>query len=156
MVMKINFVCLGNICRSPMAEFFMKKIVADAGLTDKISVESSGCHATGYTQISSGTCIELAQNNIPFNPDRISKKFNRADYQNCDYIIAMDKYNFSDLQAMTGGDPDKKFFLMMEFAGEKRDVEDPYITDDYTATYKDISRACTALLKILTATLSKM
>ena len=147
--MKINFVCFGNICRSPMAEFIMKNLVEKVGLSDKIYVESSGCHATGYSQISSGTCFELSKNNIPFNPYRICKKFNSADYQSYDYIIAMDKGNFSDLKEMTGGDPANKIFLMMEFAGENRDVEDPYITDDYAKSYEDISRACIALLKRL-------
>lgn len=149
--MKINFVCYGNICRSPMAEFVMKNLVQKAGLSDKISVESSGCHATGYTQIASGTCFELTKNNVPVDVRRVSRKFTRADYQNCDYIIAMDSGNFLDLKDISGGDPDKKIFLMMEFAGEKRNVDDPYITDDYETAYKDISRACEFLLKRLTA-----
>lgn len=145
--MKINFVCFGNICRSPMAEYVMKNLVEKAGLSEKISVQSSGCHATGYSQISSGTCFELAKNNIPFDPYRISKKFTLQDYQSCDYIVAMDGGNFSDIKKITGGDPDNKVFLMLEFAGENRDVDDPYITDDYAKSYEDISRACAALLE---------
>ena len=153
--MKINFVCFGNICRSPMAEYVMKNLVEKAGLSDKISVESSGCHATGYSQISSGTCFELAKNNIPFDPYRISRKFEETDYKNCDYIVAMDKGNFADIKKITGDSSGKKIFLMLEFAGENRDVADPYITDDYETTYKDISRACTALLKRLAACLDR-
>lgn len=149
--MKINFVCLGNICRSPMAEYVMKNLVQKAGLSDKISVESSGCHATGYSEIHEGTCYELSKNNIPFNPRRTSKKFTAEDYQRCDYIIGMDKNNVQDIKKITGNDPDNKVFLMLEFAGENRDVEDPYLTDDYATTYKDISRACEFLLKRLAA-----
>lgn len=129
----------------------MKNLVEKAGLSDKISVASSGCHATGYTQISSGTCFELSKNNIPFDPYRISKKFTRADYKNFDYIVAMDSGNFADLKNICGGDKDNKIFMMMTFAGENRDVDDPYITDDYAKSYEDISRACTEFLKRLAA-----
>ncbi len=147
--MKINFVCFGNICRSPMAEYVMKNLVEKAGLSDKIFVESSGCHATGYSQISSGTCFELAKNNISFDPYRVSRKFEETDFKNCDYIIAMDGGNFADIKKITGKNSGNKIFLMMEFVGENRDVDDPYITDDYAKSYEDIYRACAALLRKL-------
>ena len=145
--MKINFVCMGNICRSPMAEYVMKDLVEKAGLSEKIFVQSSGCHATEFSQISSGTCYELTLHNIPVDPYRVSKKFTRADYKNCDMIIGMDAENIYDIKKIAGGDPDNKVFLMMSFCGENRDVDDPYYTDKYDVTYKDISRACAALLK---------
>ena len=147
--MKINFVCLGNICRSPMAEYVMKHLVTQAGLSDKISVESSGTDATEYSQIASGTCLELAKHNIPHDPYRISKRFTRAHYQNCDLIIGMDSQNIYSIKKIVGGDPDNKVYLMMEFVGENRDVDDPYYTDNYVVTYQDISRACRALLEKL-------
>ncbi|MBO4400864.1 MAG: low molecular weight phosphotyrosine protein phosphatase [Selenomonadaceae bacterium] len=145
-MLKINFVCFGNICRSPMAEYVMKNLVAQAGLSDKISVESSGCHASVGTPISSGTCHELKIHGVPFEL-RTFRQFTRANYQNCDYIIGMDKMNVRDLKEISGGDPDGKIFLMMDFAGEHRDVADPYMTDNYAATYSDVSRACAELLK---------
>lgn len=145
--MKINFVCMGNICRSPMAEYVMKDLVEKAGLSEKIFVQSSGCHATGFSQIHSGTCYELALHNIPFDPYRVSKKFIRAYYKMYDMIIGMDAENIHDIKKIVGGDPDNKIFLMMEFAGENRDVADPYYTDKYDVTYNDISRACAALLE---------
>ena len=144
--MIINFVCFGNICRSPMAEFIMKNLVNEAGLTDKISVESSGCHASVGTPISNGTCQQLKAHNIPFDY-RTSRQLTAADYQRCDYIIGMDFRNVSDIKKICGGDPDKKVYLMMNFAGENRDVDDPYMTDNYAATYNDLIRACDALLK---------
>ena len=145
--MVINFVCLGNICRSPMAEFVMKNLVSQAGLSEKISVESRGTFADEFSAIHSGTCHELQKNNIPFNCNRVSKRFTRADYQNSDLIIGMDSGNIYDIKRIAGGDPDNKIFLMMSFCGENRDVDDPYYTDNYSVTYKDISRACAALLK---------
>lgn len=146
--MKINFVCWGNICRSPMAEFVMKNLIEQAGLSEKISVESSGCHASIGTQMHFGTANELFKNKIPFK-QRGAKQFTHADYKNFDYIIGMDKGNVADLKEICGGDPDKKIFLMMSFAGENRDVDDPYYTDDYAATYKDISLACKKLLEVI-------
>ena len=132
-----------------MAEFVMKNLVNQYKMADKILVKSSGTHATEITPIHSGTCHELAKNNIPFNRDRISKKFTRADYQNCDLIIGMDSENIYDIKRICGGDPDNKIFLMLSFVGEQRDVDDPYYTDNYAVTYKDISRACSALMKKL-------
>lgn len=126
----------------------MKNLVAQAGLSDKISVESSGCHPCAGTPVSSGTCYELKIHDVPFE-FRTSRQFTRANYQNCDYVIGMDKMNVRDLKQISGGDPDGKIFLMMDFAGEHRDVDDPYITDDYAATYRDVSRACAELLKKL-------
>ncbi len=124
----------------------MKNLVAEAGLSDKISVESAGCHAAVGTPISNGTCQQLKIHNIPFEY-RTSRQLTKADYQRCDYIIAMDFGNLRDIKKITGGDPDNKIFLMMDFVNEHRDVDDPYMTDDYAATYNDLIRACAALLK---------
>ena len=147
--MNINFVCLGNICRSPMAEYVMKDLIEKAGLSEKISVESRGTFADQFSPIHSSTCYELKKHGIPFDNRRISKKFTRADYQNSDLIIGMDSENIWDIKNIAGGDPDNKIFLMMSFCGENRDVDDPYYTDKYSVTYADISRACSALLKKL-------
>ena len=146
--MKINFVCLGNICRSPMAEFVMKDLIARAGLSEKIFVASSGCYAEVGRKIHSGTCRELEKNKIPYNL-RTAKQFTLDDYKNFDYIIGMDSENIYALKKISGGDPDKKIFLLMNFAGENRDVADPYYTDDYETTYKDISLACKKLLEVI-------
>ena len=146
--MKINFVCLGNICRSPMAEFVMKDLIARAGLSEKIFVASSGCYAEVGRKIHSGTCRELEKNKIPYSL-RTAKQFTLDDYKNFDYIIGMDSGNIYALKKISGGDPDKKIFLLMNFAGENRDVADPYYTDDYETTYKDISLACKKLLEVI-------
>lgn len=147
-MIKINFVCWGNICRSPMAEFVMKNLIEQAGLSKKIFVASSGCHAAVGTPIHDGTCRELAKHEVPFQ-FRTSKQFSRTDYKNFDYIIGMDKGNVRDLKNISGGDPDKKIYLMMSFAGENRDVDDPYMTDDYATTYRDIIRGCSKFLEFL-------
>lgn len=131
-----------------MAEFVMKNLIENAGLSEKIFVESSGCHADVGTEIHSGTCRELEKNKIPYTR-RTSKQFTFSDYKNCDYVIGMDSGNIYDLKKISGGDPDKKIFLMMSFVGENRDVADPYYTGDYATTYKDISAACKKFLEVI-------
>ena len=148
-MIKINFVCYGNICRSPMAEFVMKNLVHNAGVEENFYIESSGCHAAVGTLIHNDTCRELKKNNVPFTP-RTAKKFTPNTYKNFNYIVCMDKDNIYDAKYISGGDPDGKIYLLMEFAGESRDVDDPYMTDNYNVAYADILRGCEALLKKLT------
>ena len=143
---KIIFVCFGNICRSPMAEFVMKQLVAQAGLEKNFRIESAGCHAAVGTPMSNGTARELKKNNVPFTR-RTSVQLNSWDYEHFDYLIGLDRSNVHDMQEICGGDPDGKIFLLMDFAGEHRDVADPWYTDDYAETYRDVIAGCYALLK---------
>jgi len=143
---KIVFVCFGNICRSPMAEFVMKHLVARAGRDKDFLIESAGCHPSIGTPLSEGTARELLKNKIPFTR-RTSKLLLERDYKRFDYLIGMDRSNVADMRDICGGDPDGKIFLMMSFAGERRDVADPWYTDDYATTYQDVLVACEALLE---------
>lgn len=147
---KIIFVCFGNICRSPMAEFVMKHLVAGAGLAKDFLIESAGCHPSIGTPMSEGTAHELRKNNVPFTR-RTSKLLLASDYARFDYLIGLDRSNVSDMKEICGGDPDKKIFLLMDFAGEHRDVDDPWYTDDYAASYQDILLSCSALLEAIRA-----
>lgn len=149
-MIKIIFVCFGNICRSPMAEFVMKNLVARACLEKDFLIESAGCHPSVGTPLSEGTSRELRKNNVPFTR-RTSKLLLESDYRKFDYLIGMDRSNVYDMRDICGGDSDNKIFRLMDFAGESRDVADPWYTDDYAQTYKDCLIGCEALLeKILT------
>ncbi len=147
---KIIFVCFGNICRSPMAEFVMKNLVSRAGLDKNFVIESAGCHPSVGTPMSEGTAHELRKNNIPFTR-RTSKLLLASDYKKFDYLIGLDRSNVYDMKDICGGDPDNKIFRLMDFAGEHRDVADPWYTDDYVATYKDCLIGCEALLEKILA-----
>ena len=147
-MIKINFICYGNICRSPMAEFIMKNLVEKANLSKNFLIESSGCHPAVGTPIHEKSCRELKKNNIPFTR-RTSKRFTEETYKNFDYIVCMDSSNFYDAKKISGGDPDGKIYLLLNFAGESRDVDDPYMTENYHIAYADILRGCQALLKKL-------
>lgn len=146
-MIKILFVCHGNICRSPMAEFVMKDLVAKAGLEHLISVSS--CAVT-YEEIGNDTyppvCRLLNEKGIPFTK-REARIFTSADYEESTYIIGMDDENRRDLYRLTKGDPQKKVSLLLEWAGEKRSIADPWYTDDYETAYRDIREGCAAILK---------
>ena len=130
-----------------MAEFVMKYLVARAGLEKDFLIESAGCHPSVGTPMSNGTARELRKNNIPFTW-RTSKLLLAEDYERFDYLIGLDRANVRDMKEICGSDPDGKIFLLMEFAGERRDVDDPWYTDDYAASYRDILVGCKALLGI--------
>ena len=149
---KIIFVCLGNTCRSPMAEFVMKNLVARAGLEKNFVIESAGCAPSIGAEISEGTVKILREKNIPFR-QREAKELLASDYKNFDYLIGLSRSNVRDMKEICGGDPDGKIFLMMDFAGDHRDVVDPWGGDgeDYEITYRDVLTACKALLEKFSA-----
>ncbi len=146
---KLLFVCHGNICRSPMAEFVMKDLVRKADLTHEIFVASAACRRDEIgADTYYGTKNKLREEGIPFEP-RHAVQITMDDYENYDYIIAMDSENLRDLQRLTKHDPMHKVSRLMEYAGENRDVADPWYTDDFDATYRDVKKGCEALLKKL-------
>ena len=146
---KILFVCHGNICRSPMAEFVMKDMVRKAGLEKEIFVDSKACRRDELgSDTYYGTKDKLREEGIPFQP-RQARQITSADYEQYDYIIGMDGENMRDLARLTQGDSQGKTYRLLEFAGESRDVADPWYTDDFDATYRDVTKGCAALLKKL-------
>ena len=148
-MIKIMFVCHGNICRSPMAEFVMKKIVADNKLADKFLINSS---ATSTEEIGNGinrgTKAKLTEMNIPFTSHH-AVQITKGDYKNYDYIIAMDSMNLRNLQRIVGFDNEKKIHRLLEFTNYSRDVADPWYTGNFDVTYNDIDNGCRALLEYI-------
>ena len=146
---KILFVCHGNICRSTMAEFVMKDIVRRAGLAEKIQIASAACRRDEIgSDTYYGTKEVLRAKGIPFEKRR-AVQITLDDYAQYDFVIGMDGENMADLRRLTHGDPQGKTCRLMEFAGESRDVADPWYTDDFEATYRDVLKGCRALLKKL-------
>ena len=146
---KILFVCHGNICRSPMAEFVMKHLVREAGLADKILVESKALHRDEIgSDTHRGTREVLRAHGIPFEKKRATL-MSAADYSAFDHIIGMDTENMNDLDRLTGGDPDRKVRRLLSYSGEERDVADPWYTGNFDVTYRDVDAGCHALLKEL-------
>ena len=149
-MIKILFVCHGNICRSPMAEFVMKHLVREAGLADKILVESKALHRDEIdSDTHRGTREVLRAHGIPFNKRRATL-MTAADYSAFDIIIGMDTENTNDLDRLTGGDPDGKVRRLLSYIGEERDVADPWYTGNFDITYRGVDAGCRALLRKLT------
>ena len=148
-MIRVLFVCHGNICRSPMAEFIMKDIVKKAGLDEKIEISS-----VAATQDEIGNDMyppakrKLEEMGIPYTR-RAARLFTGADYEKYDVIIGMDEENREDLLHLTQGDPKKKLKQLMDFTDTPKEVADLWYTGNFNETYEDILRGTTGLLQAL-------
>lgn len=149
-MIKIMFVCLGNICRSTMSEFVMKAMIKEEGLEDKFFVASSATsnEAIGC-DIHRGTKFILEKYEIPYT-HRAAVRLQKSDYDKYDYFIGMEETNIRDMKKILGSD--KKIYKLLEFAGEGGDISDPWYTHDFDATYADVTKGCRALLDMLKKT----
>ena len=147
---RILFVCHGNICRSTMAEFVLKDMVARRGLAAEFEIESA---ATSTEEIGNpvhpGTVGELRRHDIGGFEKKRARQLRRTDYDAFDLIIGMDEANMRNMDRMLGGDPAGKLHKMLEFAGSTRDVADPWYTGDFDTTYEDVCDGCRGLLGYL-------
>lgn len=143
---KIMFICHGNICRSPMAEFVMKDLVKKTGCEKDFFIVSS---ATSREEIGNdihiGTQKKLRQMQIDFS-SRQAVQVKKKDYDTFDYLIVMDQQNQRNLQRIIGNDDQRKVHLLLSFAGEDRNIADPWYTGNFDRTYEDILYGCQALL----------
>lgn len=147
-MIRILFVCHGNICRSPMAEFIFKDMICKRGLQNRYYVESAAVSAEELgNPLYPPAQRCLARHLIPYNLTRRAWQVRREDYGRFDRIICMDAANVSWLRRIVRDDLEQKICLMMSYAGSGRDVADPWYTGDFEATYDDITLACTAMLR---------
>lgn len=149
-MIKILFVCHGNICRSPMAEFVLKDMVAKAGIADQFSIASA---ATSTEEIGNPVYPPvqriLAQHGIS-SDDKTARQIRKSDYTHYDIIIGMDEANMRNMRRAFGGDPDNKLHLMMDYTDRRgMSVADPWYTGDFHATWRDVFQGCQGLLKSL-------
>lgn len=146
-MIKIMFVCLGNICRSPMAEFVFKNIVKQEHLSDKFYIASS---ATSSEEIGNGvhfgTIKKLNEMNVPVE-NRSAVKLVKEDYKKYDFIIGMEDYNIKNIIRIIGNDTDNKVHKLLDFSKNPRDIADPWYTGNFDKTYDDILEGCKYLLE---------
>ena len=143
---KILFVCLGNICRSPMAEFVFRDMVQKQGLGDRFSVASA---ATSTEELGNpvhpGTQRRLAREGISTR-GKTAVQLTRRDYQRYDYLIGMEQRNLSGMLRILGSDPAGKVHRLLDFTDRPRDIADPWYTGDFDRTYDDVVEGCRGLL----------
>ena len=149
-MIRIMFVCHGNICRSPMAEFVLKKMVAERGIADQFVIASS---ATSTEEIWGGVGnpvyppakAVMAKHGISCEGKR-AIQLTRADYEKYDLFVGMDSANIRNMHHILGGDPQGKIRKLMDYTDRGGDVADPWYTRDFAATYRDVKAGCQGLL----------
>ncbi len=146
---RICFVCHGNICRSPMAEFVMKDLVEKAGLSSRFYIESA---ATSTEEIGNPVYPparrKLAEHGISC-AGKTARQLTRRDYERFDLLIGMDRANLRNMERICGGDPEGRIHLLLEYAGRPGEVADPWYTDDFDAAWRDVYDGCRGLLDSL-------
>ena len=146
---KILFVCHGNICRSPMAEFVMKDLVQKAGLTDHFYIESAATSTEELgNEVYPPAKRKLAEHGISCK-GKTARQMTRSDYQRFDLLIGMDDWNIRNMTRIAGGDPEGKIHKLLDYTARKGDVADPWYTGDFDATWRDVTEGCGELLKSL-------
>ena len=144
---RILFICHGNICRSPMAEFVLKQKVSELGRSDEFEIASA---ATSREEIGNPVyppARRMLQTHGISCAGKTSRQMTRADYAYYDYIIAMDRNNLRNLERLIGPDVDHKISLLMDYTNTPRDVADPWYTGDFQATWDDVQEGCDGLLQ---------
>lgn len=158
-MIKIMFICHGNICRSPMAEFIFKDLINKKGIADKFFVSSC---ATSTEEIWNGVGNpvyppakrELAKHNISCDGKR-AVQLKKSDYENYDYLIAMDTNNIRNIMRIIGSDKDNKVTKLMSYTNRGGDVADPWYSGDFETCYKDIYEGCYGLLEVILSSIQK-
>lgn len=146
---RILFVCHGNICRSPMAEYVMRNLVSAHGAKTQFVIDSAATSAEEIgNPVHHGTRCVLAAHGVPCGDHR-ARRVTRVDYDAYHLIVGMDAANMRMLERLFDGDRDGKLHKLLEFAGDSRDVADPWYTGDFETTYQDVVLGCTGLLKEL-------
>lgn len=148
-MIKILFICHGNICRSPMAQFVMQDIINREGMQGEFLIQSA---ATSTEELGNpvhpGTRNKLAEFGISTEGKR-AVQIRRADYDKYDYLIGMDTWNIKNMKRILGEDREKKIYKLLDFTNRGGDIADPWYTGNFDETYRDVKEGCEALFKHL-------
>ncbi len=146
---RILFICLGNICRSPMAEYVFKDIITKKGIQNQFIIKSA---ATSNEEIGNGmhygTRKKLDEMGIQYGR-HIARKMTIQDYNNYDYLIGMEESNVRNILRIVGQDEENKIFRLLDFSNNPRDIADPWYTENFDKTYEDIIEGCEGLLQYI-------
>ena len=148
-MIKILFICHGNICRSPMAEFIFRDMVAKRGFAAEFSIASA---ATSREEIGNPVYPPAKRKLKEHGIDpagKTARQMTAQDYKDYDYLLAAERYNIRNMERITGGDPQHKIFRLLDFSDRPRDIADPWYTGDFDEAWDDIVEGCQAFLKWL-------
>lgn len=150
-MIKIAFVCHGNICRSPMAEFVFKSMINIRGMKDKFLVTSLATSDEEIwngigNPIHRGTLDIFKKYNIPYDKQKRAAQLCKSDYERYDLFIGMDFNNVRNMHRIFGSDPQNKVKLLLDYVGKHTEVADPWYTGNFEATYQDILQGCEGIL----------
>ena len=148
-MIRILFVCVGNICRSPMAEMVLKDIVNKKGLANEFFIDSAATSTEAVGEgIHYGTRNILKEKQVPFT-QHISRQITRQDYSKFDYILGMEQRNINNILRIVGEDNDNKVYRLLDFAEQPRDIADPWYTGNFETTYNDVEEGCIKFLEFI-------
>jgi len=146
---KILFVCHGNICRSPMAEFVFKDLVKNKKCDSAFFIDSAATSSEELgNEMHIGTRRKLTKENVPYT-SHSARKLTLSDYNKYDYIIGMDENNIRNMMRIFGEDRESKIYRLLDFSNYSRDIADPWYTGDFNATYDDVVEGCNGLWEFL-------
>ena len=148
-MIRVLFICHGNICRSPMAEFIFRDMVAKRGLAAEFSIASA---ATSREEIGNPVYPPAKRKLKEHGIDpagKTARQMTAQDYKDYDYLLAAERYNIRNMERITGGDPQHKIFRLLDFSDRPRDIADPWYTGDFDEAWDDIVEGCQAFLKWL-------
>ena len=149
-MIKVLFVCHGNICRSPMAEFLFRDMIRKNGLQDKFTIASA---ATSREELGNpvhyGTVQKLKECGISAE-GKYATLMTKKDYEKYDYLIGMEQRNVKNMLRILGSDPEQKVYRLLDFSESPRDIADPWYTGNFDRTYEDIYEGCQGLLEEVT------
>lgn len=149
-MIRVCFICHGNICRSTMAQFVFQNMVNQKGIAEQFYIDSK---ATSTEELGNpphrGTVRKMREMNVPLFPHYASQ-LSQNDYNDYDYFIGMDTWNIKNMNRIFEGDPKGKVYKLLSFAGVGRDIADPWYTDNFDKTYEDVVAGCEGFLAYLT------
>lgn len=148
-MINVLFVCLGNICRSPMAEFIFKDMIKRKGLIDNFFIDSAATSSEN-TYTKTGMYYDakemLKEKGIPFT-EHIARQIHKQDYTKFDYILAMEDKNVRDIIRIVGNDYDNKVYRLLDFTENPRNIADPWYSENFDSAYYDIEYGCQKFLE---------